>query len=224
MSINKKQKAYEYMKSRIIEGFYAPGQRIVINQLVKELSTSAIPIREAVRQLEAEGLIKYKDNIGPVVTPINEGEYIDTLAVLAVMEGYATALSYDSFPEEKLVNLTEMNEKMTEAIDDLDLQEFGRLNREFHNLIYSNCPNKYLANEIRNTWRKLDSIRRTGSTLHPKRVKESIQEHRQLIELLSGDAGFETVESAARTHKLNTLEAYKNQKGNIGGNVYLGGY
>jgi DNA-binding GntR family transcriptional regulator len=50
MKQSKKQKAYEYMKMKIVEGHYAPGQRIVINQLVKELSTSAIPIREAVRQ------------------------------------------------------------------------------------------------------------------------------------------------------------------------------
>ncbi|CDQ40495.1 MULTISPECIES: GntR family transcriptional regulator [Virgibacillus] len=215
-TITKKQKAYDYMKSRIIEGHYAPGQRIVINQLVKELSTSAIPIREAVRQLEAEGLIDYQNNIGPVVTPIDKSEYLDTISVLAVMEGYATALSSQhEFSQVKIIELTTKNQQMKEAIEAFDLQSFGQLNREFHELIYSQCENTFLVEEIRKSWRKLDSIRRTGSAFHPKRAFASIQEHQQLIDLLSKNADFELIEKAARTHKLNTKEAFNNQNTQI---------
>jgi DNA-binding GntR family transcriptional regulator len=218
---NKKQLAYDFMKSRIIEGHYAPGQRIVINQLVKELSTSAIPIREAVRQLEAEGLVEYQDNIGPVVTPINENEYVETLSVLAVMEGYATALAHESFPKEKIAELVSLNEKMKEALEDFDFEEFGKLNRKFHNLTYDFCPNKYLVESIRKTWERLDSIRVTGSTVHPKRAKESIHEHEQIITLLDNDADFAVIEAAVRKHKLNTAEAFLKYKGKVTGTTFI---
>lgn len=76
---NKQQKAYRVIKARIIERIFVPGQRIVIDQLAKELKSSSIPVREAVRQLESERLILYKQNVGPVVAQVNETAYSDTL-------------------------------------------------------------------------------------------------------------------------------------------------
>ncbi|MFU0791831.1 MAG: GntR family transcriptional regulator [Virgibacillus proomii] len=221
-SITKKQRAYDYMKSRIIEGYYAPGQRIVINQLVKELFTSAIPIREAVRQLEAEGLIEYQNNIGPIVTPINKDEYFNTMSVLAVMEGYGTALSSQhGITKEKLAELSEKNNQMKEAIDEFNFQNFGRLNRAFHELIYAHCKNTFLVDEIRRLWIKLDSIRRAGSAFHPKRALASIEEHEQLIELLRKRADFEIIEKVARMHKLNTRDAFKDQSNFVQDRVFF---
>ncbi|TCP30893.1 GntR family transcriptional regulator [Scopulibacillus darangshiensis] len=219
---SKQQKAYNVMKSRIIKGVYAPGQRIIINQLAKELHTSAIPIREAIRQLEAEGLIEYHQHIGAVVTPIDESEYLDTLSVLAVMEGYATAISRDFFPKEKIFSLQELNEHMKGALEDFDFVEFGRLNREFHELTCHYCTNDYLVETIRKTWRRLDSIRVEGSALTPKRVQESIQEHEKIIELMGkSDASFQEVETAVRTHKLNTVIAFEKQKDKGQSNHFL---
>ncbi|WP_246050046.1 GntR family transcriptional regulator [Aquibacillus sediminis] len=219
--MNKKQKAYNYMKTRIIEGYYAPGQRIVINQLAKELSTSAIPIREAVRQLEAEGLIEYKQNVGPVVTPINENEYLDTLSVLALMEGYATAMNHQNMSQQSIETLKEMNEDMKKSLEEFDFSEFGRLNRAFHDLTYQGCENKYLVDNIRKTWRRLDSIRVAGSTFNPKRAKASIEEHAEIIDLLQDQSSFEKIETAVRNHKLNTIEAYRSQKSKPNGTTFI---
>ncbi|MFD2638761.1 GntR family transcriptional regulator [Piscibacillus salipiscarius] len=209
--MNKKQKAYNYMKSRILEGTYVAGQRIVINQLVKELETSAIPIREAVRQLEAEGLIEYQNNIGPVVTPIDDSQYIETLSVLAVLEGYATALSKDFMDKDKLIQLEKINHQMEQALEEFDFAEFGDANRQFHDEIYKSCPNLYLVKSIRDTWRKIDSIRVTGSTFHPKRAKKSIEEHESIIQMLRNKEDFSVIELEVRNHKMNTVMAYKEQ-------------
>lgn len=219
--MNKKQKAYNYMKTRIIDGFYAPGQRIVINQLVKELSTSAIPIREAVWQLEAEGLIEYQQNIGPVVTPINENDYVDTLSTLAIMEGYATALSAETFTEKRIAILTDLNQKMKEALVEFNFGEFGKLNREFHDLTYDNCPNRYLVETIRKTWVRLDSIRLSGSTFNPKRANSSIEEHEHMIKLLSEGAAFQEIELTVRSHKLNTIKAFHENKQLPNGTTFI---
>lgn len=219
--VNKKEKAYHYLKNKIIHGHFAPGQRIVINQLAKTLSTSAIPIREAVRQLEAEGLIAYQQNIGPVVTPIDENEYVNTLSTLAVLEGYAAALSIGKFTEERIEMLSNLNLQMKEALTEFDFGEFGELNRKFHDLTYENCPNNYLVETIRKTWLRLDSIRLTGSTFNPKRAKESIDEHEKIIKLLHEGADFHTVESAVRSHKLNTVQAFHQNKEKPSGTTFI---
>lgn len=218
---SKKEKAYHFLKNKIIDGHYAPGQRIVINQLVKTLSTSAIPIREAIRQLEAEGLIEYQQNIGAVVTPIDENEYVNTLSTLAVLEGYAAALSIGNFTEERIRVLKELNQQMKEALLEFDFGKFGDLNRYFHDLTYENCPNNYLIETIRKTWLRLDSIRMTGSTFNPKRANESIDEHENIIQLLSEGADFEAVESAVRSHKLNTVQAFHENKQKPNGTTFI---
>ncbi|EGL83117.1 transcriptional regulator, GntR family [Caldalkalibacillus thermarum TA2.A1] len=212
--LNKQQYAYEVIRSRILNGTYGPGQRIVIDQIAKEVGSSSIPVREAIRQLEADGLIEYKPNSGAVVSTINEQEYLDTLSVLAVMEGYATRISAERIGDQVLNELEELNQQMQKALEEFDFEQFGRLNRAFHEVIYQQCPNQFLLDTIRRAWQRLDSVRRSGFTLVPHRAKHSIEEHAQLISLIRTKAPLEQIEAYAREHKLNTVRAFVNRKPN----------
>jgi len=208
---NKTQKAYRIIKLRIIERVYAPGQRLIIDRLARELKTSSIPIREAIRQLEAERLVFYEKNVGPVVSSVNESDYTDTLRVLAVLEGYATFLSAENFPAGKITHLKQLNKQMEEALQSLDIQAFGELNLLFHRTIIESCGNGFLIEEINDASTRLDSIRGVGSTLYSIRVKESIHEHEHIIyalenRLLTG------LEELARTHKLRTVEDFEKRR------------
>ena len=109
---SKKQIAYEHLRTLILDGTYGSGQRIIIDQTAKELGLSPIPVREAIRQLESDGLIQYKPYSGAVVTSINETEYIETLTVLAILEGYATALSSLTMDDNDYENLINLNKEM----------------------------------------------------------------------------------------------------------------
>lgn len=209
---NKQQRAYRIIKSRIVEKVFAPGQRIVIDQLARELQTSSIPIREAIRQLEAEGLIEYKHNIGPVVSSINESEYYESLQVLAVLEGYVVASCSQNFPAAKIMKLKEKNKQMKEALEDFDIIAFANLNTEFHHLIYEESTNKVLVESIQNLWKRLDSIRGIGSTLYSVRVKESIKEHEEIISLLEKKADPQKIEELVRMHKLRTAEDFERRR------------
>lgn len=209
---NKQQHAYETIRSRILDGTYAPGFRLVIDQLARELDSSAIPVREAIRQLEADGLIQYRPYSGAVVTPINRNEYLETMTVLAVIEGYATALSSLHFPTERIGELRKINQQMQEALEELDFNRFGELNRHFHGLTYEYCSNNYLVENIKQTWNRLDTIRRMGSAFIPVRAKESIHEHEQIITLLEQKKPMDEIEHYVRRHKMNTVEAFKKRK------------
>lgn len=208
---NKTQIAYEYILSRIENGVYGPGYRIVIDQIARELSLSSIPVREAIRQLEAEGWIQYKPYTGAIVSNINEKEYLETLSVLAVLEGYATALSSGNIKEGMIQQLTELNKKMEQALHEFDFERFSELNYEFHALIYKHCGNAYLEEQIKQIWQRMKRIRAYGFTFVPQRAKESIKEHEEIIRLLKEQAPRNEIEDFVRQHKLNTAEAFKNR-------------
>jgi len=207
--LNKRQHAYEVIRTRIIDGIYAPGQRIIIDQIAKEVGSSHIPVREAIHQLEAEQLIEFKPNIGAIVRGIDNTLYMENLQVLALLEGHATSLSASNITHKGLNKLEAINNEMKKMLVNYELEKLGDLNREFHFFIYSFCPNKLLIKNIQDVWDRLDVVRRTGFTFFPQRTPQSIEEHAHLIKLLREQADELSIENYARKHKLNTLEAFK---------------
>ena len=83
-AITKQERAYRTIRERILSGAYGPGYRVVIDTLAVELGVSAVPVREAIRRLEAEGLIVYRPNAGAQVAPAEPGLYDEELTVLAL--------------------------------------------------------------------------------------------------------------------------------------------
>jgi DNA-binding GntR family transcriptional regulator len=215
-NISKKQLAYEFIRSRIVDGIFGPGHRIVIDQVAKELKLSIIPVREAIRQLEADGLIQYKPYSGAIVSIINETEYLETLSVLAVLEGYATALGSKNMTKDSLERLDQLNEKMNEALYNFEFEQFGELNREFHTIIYGFCGNAFLQEEIRQAWERLGRVRQAGFTFVPQRARKSVEEHAQIIQMLKEQSPASLIEDFVRQHKLNTAKAFQDRKKSAG--------
>ncbi|NUP75502.1 MAG: GntR family transcriptional regulator, partial [Sinomonas sp.] len=92
-ALSKSQLAYEWLHERIVSGSLAPGARLVLAQVAGELDVSVVPVREAVRRLEAEGLVTFEKNVGATVAGIDPVEYLYTMQTLSLVEGAATALS-----------------------------------------------------------------------------------------------------------------------------------
>ncbi len=206
---NKQGQAYDLIKSRIFDGIYGAGYRLVLDGLAKELGFSSIPVREAIRRLEAEGFLEYEPNIGARVTKINNQEYLETLTVLALLEGYATSLAYIHLTKDNFEQLKSINQKMEESRENLDFQLYGLLNREFHQHIYESCGQNYLINEIHKTETKMDAVRSTIFSLIPHRTTDSLAEHEELIRLMESGADLQTIEHLAREHKLKTAISFQ---------------
>lgn len=212
-SVTKQERVYRAIRERILSGAYGPGYRVVIDALAEEFSVSALPVREAIRRLEAEGLVIYRPNAGAHVAPSEPGVFEDEMTVLAVLEGYATALAAPELSPDDIKRMTEINDSMVEAMERLDSLKFGRLNQEFHAVIYERCPNETLVDLLRDVGRRLDAIRRTVFVQIPYRGAASVAEHRALIELLGKGATPAKIEAAARDHKLRTVESFKEWQG-----------
>ncbi|ADG06283.1 GntR family transcriptional regulator [Kyrpidia tusciae] len=207
--VNKQEVAYQTIRQRILEGRYGPGHRFIIDELSRELGVSQTPVREAIRRLEAEGLVQYQRYSGVRVAPINPEAYVETLSVLAVLEGYAASAASPHLTKEDLEQLRKMLLEMERALAGMDFMEFGRLNREFHWVTVQRCGNACLLDNIRNLRAKVDAVRRNIFMVIPRRGEESLAEHRRIYELLAAQAAPEEIETFVRRHKLRTVEAFQ---------------
>lgn len=207
---NYKQEAvHEEIRERILSGSYGPGYRLVIDRLAEEFGVSALPVREAVRRLEAEGLVVFRPNAGPQVTPADPSVFENNMTVLAVLEGYATAEIAATMTAEDLRQLDDETDTMARCIEVLDLLGFSRANQRFHRHIHEACDNPTLRDLMLTTERRLDAIRRTVFVHIPYRGLSSIADHREIVRLIRTGAEPEVIEAAAREHKLRTVKAFR---------------
>lgn len=207
--MTKQQQLYEALRERILSGAYGPGFRVVIDQVAAEFAVSALPVREAIRRLEAEGLIVYRPNAGAQVAPAEPELFEDTMSVLALLEGQATALAAPLLSADDLSALERSTDDMVAAMEQMDALAFGRHNRAFHQVVYARCPNPVLVSMLRDVDRRLDAIRTTVFVHIPYRGAASVAEHRELIELLRAGAPAKRIETAARRHKQRTVESFR---------------
>ncbi|GAB6876883.1 GntR family transcriptional regulator [Thermaerobacter litoralis] len=206
---SKQELAYQSIRQRILDGTYGPGYRLVIDALARELGVSPVPVREAIRRLEAEGWVVYRAHAGAEVAPADLGQWEQLMEVLAVLEGAASAAAAPHLTPADLEHLEAINQAMAQALDRVDVMAFSRLNRQFHFAIYAGCPNPYLTELLHQTWDRLDRIRSTIFRYVPHRGWESIAEHRQLLDLIRRGAESGAIEAFARQHKLRTVAAYR---------------
>ncbi len=204
---NKHERAYRLIRERIEAGLYQPGQRLVIDALARDLDMSQVPIREAIRRLQAEGWVTYRHNSGPEIANIGLEQWQATMEVLAVLEGYATALAAPTVRTQDVRVLRQHVAAMQRAMEQFDLLAFSDSNRAFHSVIYARCPNPVLVERISETQAQLDAMRASLFPNVPQRGAESIAEHRQLVELLEKHATLRAIERSAREHKLQFLAA-----------------
>lgn len=203
----KAEQAFQILKERIMDGTYGPGHRLVIDQLVREHGISSVPFRESLRRLEAEGWIEMVPNVGALVRTFDTDAWQRGLSLVARLGGYATALSAPHLTPEDLETARTLNRQMGEALGSFDPAGFGRLNREFHQLLASRCGDERLLGMVANEWARLEVIRKSAFWYAPGRAHAALAEHDGIIELIEAGASPEAIEAAAKEHELNTVEA-----------------
>ncbi|EBE7299407.1 GntR family transcriptional regulator, partial [Salmonella enterica] len=199
--ISKKEIVYNLLRSRILNGVYHPGHRVTIDDISRELSFSNSPIREAINQLVAEGLLRIIPYSGAVVQLVNEEEYIEIMYVLGVLDGAATSLTSNFITEKEIEQLEAINEDMKTSLDNFNLVKFSELNRQFHTFIYSKCGNQFLISSLDTIWQKISYGNNARFTFAQFRAKESISEHSKIIQMLKDKAPANKIEEFLREHK-----------------------
>ncbi len=207
-STSKSEAAYALVSERIVNGAYSPGYRLVLGTIADELGCSVVPVREAIRRLEAEGLVHFTRNVGATVAHVDSTLYLHTMQTLMIIEPAATALAADTMDATWLAEARSLNEKMRQCLEDFDPVAFTRMNTEFHQLLYGRCPNPHILDLVQRGWRRLAAMRASSFTHIPNRARASVEEHEALLELIGNHATAQQIEAACRDHRANTLNAY----------------
>lgn len=206
--MNKQERTYTILRDRIHSGSLAPLARLNIDALARGLGVSAMPVREALRRLEAEGWVRFTPNVGAVVSPVDSTSWEQAMLALAILEGAASGEAQKNIRRADIVKLRKISAGMEQAAAIADPLRFSKLNRALHAAITSRCANVHLLDLLGQTNARLDRLRSTMFVYLPHRSGEALSEHVHLIELLE-DGTSEAVESYARWHKLRTVEAYR---------------
>lgn len=210
---SKSQRAYQLLHDRIVDGTYSPGYRLVLDAIGRELDMSVVPVREAIRRLEAEGLVTFERNIGARVAEIDELQYHDTMETLSYVEGAAISLAAGLYSKADVDEARAINERMRESLAGFDPVRFTSLNEAFHRRLSDVCPNDVLGDVIDTCWKRLARLRQSTFSFVPARAVASVDEHEAILDLIEEGADPRRIELAVRAHRLATPDAYLHRKG-----------
>jgi DNA-binding GntR family transcriptional regulator len=201
----KNQAVYEILRKGIIEGKFKPGQKIVMREVAKELGLSEIPVREAIRRLECDGLVIITPHLGAVVSKIDEHEFVETYLIRIELEPLATRLALPHITSEDIQFLIAKNSEMKRALQKNQYEKLGAINRDFHLRIYNAAPYPYLNQLIASLWERLERIQSVFAYV-PERAKASVLEHERIIDALK-DKDIERSENLIKEQKIRTISA-----------------
>lgn len=174
----------EELRDRISAGVLAPGERLLLKPISEEFRCSEIPVREAMRALQSEGLIHVVPHAGAFVSAPNIDELVQLTEIRAILEPEATVSAAPHIDAATLKALRGMLAEMAELANRNASDEYGRLNRRFHTFILEKAPNQKLVSLVKGLWGQADRARlvyRKG----PKFLDESVRQHTQIVNAIA---------------------------------------
>jgi DNA-binding GntR family transcriptional regulator len=210
----KAEKVYQRIRASILSGELAPNTKIVITHLARQFGVSNIPVREALKRLEAEGLVVITPHTDTHVAAIDAQLLREIYPIRILLEGYAARLAAGRRTRADIDRFRNHIAAMDRAIRANDMTNMGRLNHGFHLDIYQVGGNRSLVGYIKDLWQKT-GMAHMVFPLHPSRAKSSNREHKAIVDAIEkGDgAGAERLlaEQNERTMKILLQDLEKDQ-------------
>ena len=185
------------LRSRIFEGRYAPGTRLVERDLAAEFNVSRLPIREALRMLRQEGLIRDRAGRGSEVSGLSAKDVEDLFDVRQSLEVLACRLAAKRATAEDLRHLESLLDQAEKFLAKGSILEAHRANSEFHDAITRIANNDFLRSALEPLQGRMHWLFR-----HVSDLPELIREHRELYAAIaSGDPDRAAHQSASHVSK-----------------------
>ncbi len=176
----------EALRAEIADGRLTPGAALRQDELAARFGTSRIPIREALRTLQAEGLVTYSPNRGAVVAVVSAREIQEMLEVRIALECHAIQLAVPLTAGSDIDRMRRILEAYDVAPDP---SAWSTMNWQFHWALYAPSDCRRLLEAIEQNWKRFSSAARVQISTLAGRERPQ-REHHQLLELVeNGDAG-----------------------------------
>jgi DNA-binding GntR family transcriptional regulator len=193
-----REHVYSGVKKAIIGGDFQPGKRLIEERLAADMTTSRTPVREAIQKLEKEGLIFRLPRGGFAVKPVTEEEVEEVMGLRSVLEGYAAFLATSRITDSELKELEKIIAQEDACLNNLNVDEFIRLDGEFHDALYKAAKNARLytlLNDLRDYMYRYRVI-----ILHYQRkLHLAVQDHKEMLASMKAKSPRQ-VEKLVRKH------------------------
>jgi DNA-binding GntR family transcriptional regulator len=191
--------AYTFLRERIRSGHFKSGERIKAEDIATQLGISRMPVREAIRQLDSEGLLTIRANRGAVVTVLKPDEILELFEMRSVLEGVAIKRAIKRFDDDAFTTLEMHLVRLGRAQADPDLW-IDRHN-EFHDFICAQSGANRLFTEVRQLRTAVEPYLRM--VLGIMQSGDAVADHQKLIDVIrKGDP--DIAEAVIREHVLST--------------------
>ena len=202
------QLAYEVVRRAIMRGALQPGVRLTQSQLAEQLSLSTTPVREALRRLAGEGLVRIDAHRGAIVRGLDKAELSEIYELRLLLEPLAARKAVTHITDEALAEAEVLWERMK---DYSDIATWSELNREFHAVFARSAASPNLTRILRGLRDSAAPYVRWSIVLQPDFPVVANQEHRELLDACRArDA--DTAAAVEEKHLRATLDAVMQQQ------------
>jgi DNA-binding GntR family transcriptional regulator len=191
----------------IMTGKLKEGDKVNEGKLCETMGISKTPMREALRVLSVEGLIRLVPNRGAFVTKPEFEEIAEMFDVMSLLEGFCARRACEKMTPKHFAHLEMLHARLEENFERHDQEEYIRINNQYHSFIQEIAGNRTL-NQIVAGLRKKILLYRFQSLNLPTRFADSIREHRDLLEAFR-QRDFSRAEALMREHLKNQTMALK---------------
>lgn len=178
--VSVREQVEDKLRRAIAGGMFKPGQRLVERELCDLIGVGRTSIREALRQVEAEGLVTIFPNRGPVVSTLTSKDAHHLYGVRAILEGYAGRMFAAQRTETDLAALDSAYAKLEQAAREGDRAALVASKDEFYGTVLEGCGNPYVKQMLTIIHNRVNLLRATSMT-QPGRLETSLQEIRRIV-------------------------------------------
>ncbi|HVE08151.1 MAG TPA: GntR family transcriptional regulator [Paraburkholderia sp.] len=193
------------LRQAIVSGRYAPGARLVERELCETLGVSRTSVREALRRLEAEKLVRNVPHKGPVVAVMSRHDAHELYALRGLLEGFAAHEFARLGSDDSLVRFAAAARELREAALAQRQEGVLRAKAALYDVLLDNCGNSIVKEILHSLYSRVNLLR-TTSLMHPERLAHSLGEIDELAVALQRRDG-EAAQRIAQLHVANAEQA-----------------
>ncbi|NLZ54688.1 MAG: GntR family transcriptional regulator [Thermoanaerobacteraceae bacterium] len=197
---------YESLRQAIFEGELKAGDRLVEKDLAEKMNVSRTPIREALRKLETEGLVKHLPRKGVVVRGFKREDVIEIYSIRKALEISAITYTVENITDDEINKLKEKIEIMEILTYKEDTVSLFNVSQEFNDILIRACRMPRLINLINTYLEYLEQFRRVTMKKKKRRLK-ALEEHKQILQAVI-DKDVEKAKNLVEIHLQGALNAY----------------
>jgi DNA-binding GntR family transcriptional regulator len=167
------------LREALVNGQLKPGQRVQEIEIASQYKTSRTPVREALRQLEAEGFVQIRPRRGAVVAPITAKDIREFYELKGLLESYAAERAVANITDDEIDRLEELNSELKRLYEMNEVARMVDVHNEFHEVFVRACGNERLAALIKNLVNQYQRFRIALS--HTDSVEDSVAVHAEIV-------------------------------------------